>query len=138
MGTLFAASPQSAGVSDDADGEEDDGLLGDAERFESSLGPDVPHVDVPEVDIPSVPGAAEAGTDEADVGAFDGDVDPEVSRTFWRLVVVFDVAFLAMSLGPMFVFFRGDWDTGGPLFVLGAAAFVYGVREYRQYRYGDD
>ncbi|MFC7142462.1 hypothetical protein ACFQMA_21815 [Halosimplex aquaticum] len=122
-------------MSNDAD--EDDGLLGGAERFESSLGPDVPEVDVPEVDIPSVPGAADAGeTDEADAGALDGDVDPEVSRTFWRLVLVFDVALLAMSLGPMFVFFRSDWDTGGPLFVLGVAAFVYGVREYRQFRDG--
>ncbi|WP_415382517.1 hypothetical protein [Halosimplex sp. TS25] len=128
-------------MSNDADGDAEDegGLLGDAERFESSLGPDVPEVEVPEVEIPSVPGAGDAGeTDEADADALDVDVDPEVSRTFWRLVLVFDVALLAMSLGPMFVFFRGDWDTGGPLFVLGAVAFAYGVREYRQYRYGDE
>ncbi|WP_459190986.1 DUF7322 domain-containing protein [Halosimplex sp. J119] len=123
---------------DDGDGDEE-GLLGDAERFESSLGPDVPQVDVPEVEIPSVPGADEAGEiDEEDADALDADVDPELSRTFWRLVLVFDVAFLALSLGPMFVFFRSDWDTGGPLLALGVVTFLYGVREYHEFRDSDE
>ncbi|WP_436923935.1 DUF7322 domain-containing protein [Halosimplex amylolyticum] len=106
-------------MSGDAD-EDDDGLLGNPERFEPSLGPDVP-----EVDVPSVPDPAEST---------DVDVDPELRATFWRLVLVFDVAFLAMAVGPMFVFFRGDWATGGPMFVLGVLAFAYGVSQYRQYR----
>jgi len=118
-------------VSDDAD--EDGGLLGDGEEHESSLGPGVPAVDIPEVDIPST---YEPG-DSGDIEAVDADIDPTVSRVFWRLVLVFDVAFLAMALGLMFVYFRGDWTTGGPAIALGATAFVYGVREYREYRYGE-
>jgi len=119
-------------VSDDADEDEDGGLLGD-EEYESSLGPDVPAVDIPEVDVPSAPNTG--SVEDAEV--VDADVDPEVSRFFWRLVVVFDAALLALALGPMFIYFRGDWGTGGPMFALGAVAFIYGVREYRSYRYDE-
>jgi hypothetical protein len=127
-------------VSEDG-ADEESGLLDDPERFEHALGPDVPEVDIPTV---SIPGEEEEGNaaedddaeddavDEAD--AFDTDVDPEVSRTFWRLVVVFDVAFLALALGPMFIYFEGDWNVGGPLVALGAVSFLYGVREYRAFR----
>ncbi|WP_123537414.1 DUF7322 domain-containing protein [Halosimplex salinum] len=104
-------------MSEDAD-EGDDSLLGNPERFEPSLGPDVPEIEVPSVPEPQDP----------------TDVDPEISRTFWRLVVVFDVAILAMALGPMFVYFRGDWDTGGPMFALGVVTFAYGVLQYRRFR----
>jgi hypothetical protein len=117
-------------VSDD--GDDDGGLLGD-EEYKPSLGPDVPAVDIPEVDIPSTYEPGNSG----DIEGVDADVDPAVSRVFWRLVLVFDVAFLALALGPMFIYFRGDWGTGGPAIALGAVAFVYGVREYREYRYGE-
>ena len=120
-------------MSDDADEDGDGGLLGD-EEYESSLGPDVPAVDFPEVDVPSVPNTGSAEGAEV----VDADVDPEVSRFFWRLVVVFDAALLALALGLMFIYFRGDWETGGPMLALGAIAFVYGVREYREYRYGEE
>lgn len=110
----------------DADEEGDDGLLGDPERFEPSLGPDVPEVEVPEVSV------------ETDHDDFDTDVDPELRRTFWRLVVVFDAALLALALGPMFIYFEGDWETGGPMLALGAVAFTYGVLVYRRYRTDDD
>ncbi|WP_135363121.1 DUF7322 domain-containing protein [Halosimplex halophilum] len=119
------------------DGADDErGLLGDDERFEHALGPDVPSVDVPSVSIPGEDGAdggEDAGAvDESD--AFDADVDPEVSRTFWRLVLVFDVALFSIAVGPMFVYFWGDWSVGGPLTALGAVTFGYGVREYRAFR----
>ncbi|WP_436906677.1 DUF7322 domain-containing protein [Halosimplex marinum] len=113
-------------LGDDGDGGDDP--FDDPGGSESSLGPDIPEVDVPEVDVPEV------DHDYGDADAFDADVDPELRRTFWRLVVVFDVALLALSLGPMFVYFRGDWATGGPLFALGAVAFAYGVLTYRRYR----
>lgn len=122
------------------DGADDEnGLLGDPERFEHSLGPDVPEVDVPSVSIPGEDDdeSSGEGTDDGEVDdadAFDADVDPEVSRTFWRLVVVFDVAFLALALGPMFIYFEGDWNVGGPLVALGVFSFLYGVREYRAFR----
>jgi hypothetical protein len=124
-------------VSEDG-ADDENGLLDDPERFEHSLGPDVPEVDVPTVSIPGEDddtdgdGVDDGAVDDAD--AFDTDVDPEVSRTFWRLVVVFDVAFLALALGPMFIYFEGDWNVGGPLVALGAISFLYGVREYRAFR----
>ena len=111
---------------DDGDGTDDDGLLGDPGRYESSLGPDVPEVEVPSVSV------------DTDTGDFDTDVDPAVRRTFWRLVVVVDVALLALALGPMFIYFRGDWETGGPLVALGAVALAYGVAVYRRYRADDE
>ena len=109
----------------DTDTGTDDSLLGNPERFEPSLGPDTPSVDVPSTDT----------SGEGDMGF---DVDPEISRTFWRLVVVFDVALFAMAVGPMFIYFRGDWATGGPLIALGAVSFVYGVLVYRRFRRGRD
>lgn len=108
------------------DGESDDGLLGNPERFESSLGPSTPEVDVPEAPDPR--------PESADMG----EADPEVARTFWKLVIMLDVAFLGMALGPMFVFFEGDWNTGLPLFALGVVAFAYAVFQYRQYRSDDE
>ncbi|ELZ25497.1 hypothetical protein C475_10714 [Halosimplex carlsbadense 2-9-1] len=120
------------------DGADDEsGLLDDPERFEHSLGPDVPEVDIPTVSIPGEDegeAAEDEGAELDDDAAFDTDVDPEVSRTFWRLVAVFDVAFLALALGPMFIYFEGDWNVGGPLVALGAVSFLYGVREYRAFR----
>lgn len=88
-----------------------------------SLGPDVPSVDIPEVEVP--------GPDSPTGPA---DVDVDTAKGFWRLVLVFDVALLALALGPMFVYFLGDWTRGGALFVFGALAFVYGVGRYREFR----
>ncbi|MEF8852540.1 MAG: hypothetical protein V5A28_08995 [Haloarculaceae archaeon] len=92
-----------------------------------SVGPDVPEVDVPEVDVPS--------PDDATGGA---DVDVDTAKGFWRLVLVFDVALLALALGPMFVYFRGDLRRGGMLFAFGALAFLYGVARYREFRAEDE
>jgi hypothetical protein len=87
-----------------------------------SLGPGIPEVDVPEV-----------GTSDS----LTGDVDPEVARTFWRLVVVLDVGLLAVALGPMFVYFEGNWELGLSLAGFGVAVLAYGVVQYRQYRAED-
>lgn len=128
MRTLFSASRQPASVSDDESDETDDGLLGDPERFEPSLGPDVP-----EVDIPGQGDADDAG-ETTDLEMFPDDVEPEVSRTFWRLVVVFDVALLALAVGPMFIYFRGNWELGSRLLILGGVTLAYGVYRYRRFR----
>lgn len=87
-----------------------------------SIGPEVPEVDVPEVDIP--------GSGDP-VG---GDVDVETAKGFWRLVLIFDVALLALALGPMFVYFEGDLRRGGTLVAFGALVFAYGVARYREFR----
>jgi hypothetical protein len=93
-----------------------------------SIGPDAPEVEIPEVEIPEVdiPGAGEP----AEVG----EVDADTAKGFWRLVLVFDVALLALALGPMFVYFRGDMRRGGMLVAFGVVVFLYGVARYREFR----
>jgi hypothetical protein len=59
------------------------------------------------------------------------DADPALRRRFWLLVVVFDVALLAVSVGAMLVAFRGDLDTGGSLAGAGVVLFAYGYYRYR-------
>jgi len=78
----------------------------------------------PRVRIPEVP----------EPGSGDLDADPELFRTFWKLVVVFNLALFAASLGPMLAFFRGRVLVGGGVFLLGIGSFVYGIRRYRSFR----
>ncbi len=73
-------------------------------------------------DVPSVPDPAE------------NDVDPELSRRFWALVLVFNAALLATSLGAMFLVFEADYTLGGQLLVAGLAAFAFGLYRYRAAR----
>jgi hypothetical protein len=64
----------------------------------------------------------------------DNEVDPELSRRFWALVVLFDAALLATALGLMIAVFEGDTSLGGQLFLAGAAVFAFGVYRYRTTR----
>jgi hypothetical protein len=75
----------------------------------------------PERDLPRVPTPS---VDEA-------DVDPEILETFWRSVVLANVALFGLALGPMLVYFRGQWLWGAAAVALGA---VTGVRVYHHYR----
>ncbi|AZH24861.1 DUF7322 domain-containing protein [Haloplanus aerogenes] len=59
------------------------------------------------------------------------DVDPEILETFWRSVVLANIALFGLSLGPMLVYFRGQWLWGGAAIALGAVA---GLRVYHHYR----
>jgi len=84
----------------------------------------------PERDLPRVPKPA----------VEEQDVDPEILETFWRSVVLANVALFGLALGPMLVYFRGQWLWGGAAIVLGALA---GLRVYHHYRaferrHGDD
>lgn len=70
-------------------------------------------------DVPSAP----------DIGEVENS---EVIQLFWKLVLVFNVAILALAVGPMFAFFDGRWELGSQLFFLGVITFAYGtVRYYR-------
>lgn len=75
----------------------------------------------PERDLPRVPKPA----------VEEQDVDPEILETFWRSVVLANVALFGLALGPMLVYFRGQWLWGGVAIVLGALA---GLRVYHHYR----
>lgn len=73
------------------------------------------------------------GPDVPSVSSVEDDLDTGVARLFWFLVVVFNVAILALALGPMLVYFRGQWDLGLRIFFAGVVVFAYGV--FRYYRY---
>lgn len=64
----------------------------------------------------------------------DADVSAELYRTFWGLVIVFNVALLATALGALLITFRGDRLLGGGLLALGLVSLGYGVWRYRRYR----
>ena len=75
----------------------------------------------PERDLPRIPEPAVA----------EKDVDPEILETFWRSVVLANVALFGLSLGPMLGYFRGWWLWGGAAIAVGALA---GLRVYQHYR----
>ena len=77
----------------------------------TSLGPDVP-------EAPDPPEAS---------------ANSDVTALFWKLVVVFNVAILALSVGPMLAYFEGQVDLGLRLFAVGAILFGYGVFRYVQF-----
>ncbi|MBX0293481.1 DUF7322 domain-containing protein [Haloarcula nitratireducens] len=83
------------------------------EEFDpDSLGPDIP-------EAPSAP---------------DGSAASDTAALFWKLVVVFNVALLALSVGPMFIFFEGNTDLGLRIFLVGLVAFGYGTFRYVRFR----
>ena len=76
----------------------------------------------PERDLPTVPEVA-----TPDPGA----ADPELTRLFWASVVAANIALFGLALGPMLVFFRGDWTLGAASVAVGAFALF---RTYTYYR----
>lgn len=99
----------------DIPGEEDpnesDGVLSEKSEYEpeefdpESLGPDVP---------------SPSGSD------YNGDA----TGLFVKLVIVFNIALLALSLGPMLAYFDGQVDLGLRVFLVGLIAFGYGTFRY--------
>jgi hypothetical protein len=57
----------------------------------------------------------------------------ELQRKFWGLVLVFNVALGALSVGAMLAGFRGDWEVGGSMMAAGAVLSLYGFYKYRVY-----
>lgn len=62
------------------------------------------------------------------------EADPEVRTLFWWLVLVFNVALMAASVGLMFVAFKGNWTLGGQLILVGLVLGGYGYVRYRRFR----
>ncbi|MFC3478626.1 DUF7322 domain-containing protein [Halobacterium litoreum] len=67
----------------------------------------------------------------------ESDASPELQRKFWWLVLVFNFALGAASIGAMLAGFEGDLQTGGSLFAAGVVLFVYGYYKYRVYTRDD-
>ncbi|MFC4407082.1 DUF7322 domain-containing protein [Haloarchaeobius iranensis] len=86
----------------------------DLRDYEAEL---TPSVQIPEAPSPSSP---------ADV-----DAPAELQRKFWVLVLAFNGALLAGSLGGLYVVFRNDWYLGGRLLAAGLVCFLYGAYRLR-------
>jgi len=86
----------------------------------------------PESDLPGVPEAPSPDTDES-------DVDPELLATFWRSVLLANVALGGVAVGPMLVYFEGMWVVGSAAVVVGVLAALR-VRQHRRAveRMGDE
>jgi hypothetical protein len=61
----------------------------------------------------------------------DIDAPAELQRKFWVLVLAFNGALLAGSLGALYVVFRNDWYIGGRLLAAGLVCFLYGAYRLR-------
>ena len=63
----------------------------------------------------------------------ESDANPTLQRKFWLLVLVFNVALMAVSVGAMLAVFRGQYDTGTSLVAAGLVLSAYGFYKYRRY-----
>ena len=61
-------------------------------------------------------------------------VGGEVSRYFWASVVLVNAAVFALSLGPMLIYFRGQWFIGLGLIGGGTLALGRTYRLYQQFK----
>jgi len=101
----------------DGPDEKGEGVLSEKSPYEpdefdpSSLGPDVP-------EAPSAP---------------EGAANNEVTGLFWKLVAVFNIALLALSVGPMLAYFEGRVELGVRVTLVGVIAFAYGYFSYRRF-----
>lgn len=80
---------------------------------------EAPSADVPMPDTPT--------TDASTLQQRYSQVDPEFRLLFWKLVLVYKVAIIGLTLGLLLVGFGERPDMGRPLAAGGAALFVYGL-----------
>jgi hypothetical protein len=70
------------------------------------------------------------GPEIPSLDSLDDAEDPAEIRLFYKLVVVFNVSLLALAIGPMLVYFEGNWELGSRVFAVGAVIFAYGAYRY--------
>jgi hypothetical protein len=116
------------GVSDD-DGE---GAIPPEGKFPQESG----RVDAPQYSEPAEPDPHDLGPpipEAPDPTETDAEIDPAVHALFWWLVLVFNAALLALSLGVMIAAFDGKYALGAQIFAVGAVLFGYGYLRYRKF-----
>lgn len=57
-------------------------------------------------------------------------------RAFWASVLFLNVALAAVSIGLMLIYFRGDYETAGPLLLIGLVAGLGTARYYLRAKTG--
>ena len=89
--------------------------------------------------IPQVqpPGVTPEDVEETLVPSSEG-VPTELARTFWVIVLVINAGLLALSIGVMFLVFRGDVSTAGPLLLGGVLLLALAYRRYRAFERSED
>lgn len=98
----------------------------------------------PEPDADHEPAEPDLGPSPPDpTPEVDGMLGPTGTSTdlmvaFWSLVVLFNVGLFGLTVGPMLLYFRGDWAFGGALVALGVLAAARGLHRYRQARAADE
>lgn len=85
-------------------------------------------------ELESEPSTVPESSETPDEGEATIDVDSRTSRYFWGAVALANVAVGAVSIGLMLIGFRGNWELGGGLVLIGllAGARVYWI--YREFR----
>jgi len=103
-------------------GETDESALSPAEQKGKTLAGEEFDPESVEFDPESVEPEIDDSLDRTDI-----DVDPETATLFWRLVLVFDVAMLALAVGGLLWVVEGRSELGMRVFALGLVTFGYGV-----------
>ena len=63
----------------------------------------------------------------------ESDAPKAVVRTFWAVVIVVNVAVFFVALGPMLIFFLGEYRYGLVLIALGLVLFGFAYLRYRRF-----
>lgn len=112
-----------ANENDESAGDDEPGVSDLASKYEEP-DPESKYSD-PATELPNIP--------EAPKPLPESEVDTDLKVAFWSTVLVFNVALLALSLGLMLVYFRGQLRLGGGLFALGVFSAAHGYLKYRKY-----
>lgn len=122
-------------MSDPFDKDPDDVLEPDnpASRYgEDVLKPDNPASPYEEGKFDTAPDPPEPPGSDTAIEADYSDVDPEVRKLFWKLVLGIKFALLALTLGVLFVVFGERTSLGGQLLAFGLLLAGYVAYQYRE------
>ena len=120
-------------MSDSVDGDPDDTLEPDEAEteYEQRLSPDNPAEPYEEGTLDVSPSIPEAPTPESPTDVEYTEIDPELRRLFWKLVLVIKFSLLSLTLGALFLTLGDNPSLGAQLLAFGVVLVFYGVYRYR-------
>ena len=80
---------------------------------------------------PEEPGPGDIGPAVPEPPEPSGETPPRVQLLFWALVVVFNLAVLAVGVGLVLILFDGNLTLGGQILLVGLVLLGYGIYRYR-------